>query len=114
MSEVNLRSDVQSVLAQMRALRAEMGALEATPAQDKAAPAEPTGSFSTMLRAAIDSVNSTQQASSDLASAFARGETDDLVGVMLASQKSSVSFQGMVHTRNRLVSAYQEIMQMPI
>jgi len=33
---------------------------------------------------------------------------------MLESQKANVSFRAAVEVRNRLVSAYQEIMNMPI
>ncbi len=109
MSEVNLRSDVQSVLAQMKLLQAQaQSGLESTRV-DESGPGE---SFATMLKSATDSVNSLQQASSELSTRFATGASNDLVGVMIASQKASVAFQGLVHTRNQLVNAYQEIMKM--
>ena len=38
----------------------------------------------------------------------------DLPQVMIEMQKASVSFRAAVEVRNRLVSAYQEIMNMPI
>jgi flagellar hook-basal body complex protein FliE len=38
----------------------------------------------------------------------------DLSDVMIASQKASVSFQAMTQVRNKLVQAYQDIMQMPV
>jgi len=38
----------------------------------------------------------------------------ELSQVMLEAQKASVSFRATVEVRNRLVSAYQEIMNMPI
>jgi flagellar hook-basal body complex protein FliE len=38
----------------------------------------------------------------------------DLVRVMLASQQSSVSFRATVEVRNRLVQAYQDVMNMPL
>ena len=38
----------------------------------------------------------------------------DLTEVMIASQKASVSFQAMTQVRNKLVQAYQDIMQMPV
>ncbi|KFI21988.1 flagellar hook-basal body complex protein FliE [Nitrosococcus oceani] len=75
----------------------------------------PEGEFATLFRQAIDSVNQFQQQSSELQTAFVRGDSNvDLAEVMIASQKSTVSFQAALQVRNRLVSAYQEIMTMQI
>ncbi|MDD2055473.1 flagellar hook-basal body complex protein FliE [Pseudomonas putida] len=72
-------------------------------------------SFSDMLGKAVNKVNDTQQASSQLASAFEIGKSGvDLTDVMIASQKASVSFQALTQVRNKLVQAYQDIMQMPV
>ncbi|MDF3936922.1 flagellar hook-basal body complex protein FliE [Pseudomonas citronellolis] len=72
-------------------------------------------SFSDMLGQAVNKVNSTQQAASDMANAFEVGQSNvDLTDVMIASQKASVSFQAMTQVRNKIVQAYQDIMQMPI
>ncbi len=47
--------------------------------------------------------------------AFELGEGDaNLAEVMIAVQKSSVSFEAMVQVRNKLVEAYKEVMNMPI
>ena len=114
------RADVQSVLAQMRTLReAAQGALVRTmqePDQGAVQPgqATPKSDFGTTLRSAIDQVNSIQSEARGLTDAFVRGETDDLVKVMVSVQKSSVAFQAMTQVRNRLVTAYQDIMNMPI
>ncbi|MEA1136005.1 flagellar hook-basal body complex protein FliE, partial [Klebsiella pneumoniae] len=57
----------------------------------------------------------TQQASNQLATAFEIGKSGvDLTDVMVASQKASVSFQALTQVRNKLVQAYQDIMQMPV
>ena len=120
--------EINAVLAQMRALRAQGGA--ATPAldpsqaaaMDRAASSSAIGaaqqtnapSFGTALRGAIDAVNDLQQTASASSTAFASGQTNDLVKVMIDSQKASVGFQAMVQARNRMVTAYQDIMNMPI
>ncbi|MFC6339747.1 flagellar hook-basal body complex protein FliE [Pseudomonas sp. CCM 7891] len=71
--------------------------------------------FADMLGQAINKVSDTQQASSQLASAFEIGKSGvDLTDVMIASQKASVSFQALTQVRNKLVQAYQDIMQMPV
>ncbi|MBA1277356.1 MULTISPECIES: flagellar hook-basal body complex protein FliE [Pseudomonadaceae] len=72
-------------------------------------------SFSDMLGQAVNKVSETQQASSQLATAFEMGQGGiDLTEVMIASQKASVSMQAMTQVRNKLVQAYQDIMQMPV
>ncbi len=72
-------------------------------------------SFSDMLGNAINKVSETQQASSQLSTAFEIGKSGvDLTDVMIASQKASVSFQALTQVRNKLVQAYQDIMQMPV
>ena len=72
-------------------------------------------SFADMLGQAINKVSDTQQASNQLATAFEIGKSGvDLTDVMVASQKASVSFQALTQVRNKLVQAYQDIMQMPV
>jgi flagellar hook-basal body complex protein FliE len=74
-----------------------------------------TPAFGTLLKQAIDSVNSTQQSADALSSAWERGAPGvDLASVMVETQKASVSFQALAQVRNRLISAYQDIMNMSI
>ena len=50
-----------------------------------------------------------------MAAALERGDKSaSLPEVMIALQKASLSFQAMTEVRNRLVNAYQEVMNMPI
>lgn len=71
--------------------------------------------FSELLAQAIEKVSDAQTSAAGMAQAFELGETDaTLAEVMIALQKASLSFQAMTEVRNRLVSAYQEIMNMPI
>lgn len=71
--------------------------------------------FQTMFKNAIDNVNAQQKVSSNLATRFEQGDPSiDLPEVMIALQKSSVSFQAMSQVRNKLVDAYKEIMNMPV
>lgn len=102
--------DVNGVLAQIRALSAQ------TSAQQKPAPAAEGGnSFGSLLKDSIDRVNGAQSEASRQQRAFEMGDPNtDLSGVMLATTKAQVSFRSMVEVRNRLVSAYQDIMNMPL
>ena len=71
--------------------------------------------FSKLLQKGIDSVNETQQSAQNLSTAFEKGVPGvELPQVMLEMQKASVSFRALTEVRNRLVSAYQEIMNMPL
>ena len=72
-------------------------------------------SFANVLKQGLDKVNATQNQAADLATRFDRGDPGvELSTVMIESQKASVAFRATVEVRNRLVSAYQEIMNMPI
>ncbi|WP_341523213.1 flagellar hook-basal body complex protein FliE [Pseudomonas sp. G.S.17] len=80
-----------------------------------ATPEVGSSSFADMLGQAVNKVADTQQASNQLASAFEIGKSGvDLTDVMISSQKAAVSFQALTQVRNKLVQAYQDIMQMPV
>lgn len=100
---------IDQLLSQMQATAAV--------AAGGSAQAAPQGGtdFSAMLKSSIDQVNSAQQESSDMAKNFELGNTDaSLQEVMISLQKANVSFQAMVQVRNKLVSAYQEVMNMQV
>jgi len=104
--------DVSRVLAQIRTLQSQASF---KPATAPAAAAAPTAGFDSLLKGAIDQVNQTQQTSARLQESFARGDRNtDLSTVMLAGAKAQVEFRGMVEVRNRLVAAYQDIMNLPL
>jgi len=77
--------------------------------------AAPKTSFATVLKQGLDSVNQAQLKATDAATAFEKGTPGvELSTVMLEIQKANVSFRAVTEVRNRLVNAYQEIMNMPI
>jgi flagellar hook-basal body complex protein FliE len=110
---------VDSVLAQIRSLSTQVhgvsnnvGALN--PSALKAEQAQP-GSFANILKEGVAQVNQAQLRAGDLATSFERGTPGvELSDVMLEMQKANVSFRALTEVRNRFVSAYQEIMNMPI
>ncbi|MCY1278382.1 Flagellar hook-basal body complex protein FliE [compost metagenome] len=100
------------LLLEMRSMQMEAMA-KARPQQTEQVQGMP--SFQDLLGQAVNKVSATQQTASDMASAFEMGQGGvDLTDVMIASQKASVSFQAMTQVRNKLVQAYQDIMQMPV
>jgi len=78
-------------------------------------PAQSQGDgFAGALKNALDGVNATQQKASDLSAAYERGEETDVAKVMLARQEAGVAFEATLQVRNRLLSAYQDIMRMGV
>ncbi|WP_448218148.1 flagellar hook-basal body complex protein FliE [Endozoicomonas sp. 2B-B] len=73
-----------------------------------------TTGFGNLLQQAIEKVNDLQQHSSSMMHNIETGESDDLIGTMLAMQKSSISFQALMQVRNKAVTAYEDIMRMQI
>ena len=67
-----------------------------------------------MLQSALGSVNEAQEQSSKLTEAYTRGEVTDVAQVMLARQEAGVAFEATLQVRNKLLSAYQEIMRMGV
>ena len=80
------------------------------PAQGAAAPSGPAGSFTDTLKGALDSVNATQQKSTAISEAYEKGEVVDVAKVMLARQEAGIAFEATLQVRNKLLSAYQDIM----
>lgn len=72
------------------------------------------GAFTEALSSALQQVNGLQAQAGEAAASFERGETTDIAGVMLAKQQASVSFEATLQVRNKLLSAYKDIMSMPV
>lgn len=71
--------------------------------------------FADALKASLDQVNSSQLSSQQLGQKFALGDDKvSLSDVMISMQKANISFQTTVQVRNKLVSAYHDIMNMQI
>ncbi|KQU61559.1 flagellar hook-basal body protein FliE [Sphingomonas sp. Leaf339] len=75
--------------------------------------AQPT-SFADTLDGALKSVNEGQNQAAKLSESYERGETVDIAKVMLARQQASVGFEATLQVRNKLLSAYKDIMSMPV
>lgn len=97
-----------SMLAKIREMNAQIEGAPVT---------TPTSSvdFSALLNQSLANVNELQTSGAAQAAAFEAGAPDaDLTQVMISLQKASLSFQAMTEVRNKLVNAYQEVMNMPV
>ena len=104
--------EIDRVLAQIRSLSTQ--AASRTRRRRRATPGQPAPTdFATLLRQGIDQVNQSQQRATQLADAFERGTPGvELPQVMVQMEKATVSFRALTEVRNRLISAYQDIMNM--
>jgi flagellar hook-basal body complex protein FliE len=101
---------INQVLSQMRAMQAmarneSLSSIETT----QAAP------FSELMSQSIDQVNSSMQESKATTARFEMGDPSvSLAEVMISAQKASIQFSGMTEVRNKLLTAYKDVMNMPI
>ena len=75
--------------------------------------AQPT-SFADTLNTALKQVNDGQQKAATLSESYERGDTIDIAKVMLARQEASIGFEATLQVRNKILSAYKDIMSMPV
>ncbi|HEU4532376.1 MAG TPA: flagellar hook-basal body complex protein FliE [Steroidobacteraceae bacterium] len=103
--------EINRVLAEMRALSAQ--AASRAPEPMVAAGAGGPSDFGALLKAGLDKVNNAHSSATAAAKAFEAGAPNvDITGVMLEVQKAGLAFKAMTEVRNKLVNAYQEIMNM--
>ena len=71
-------------------------------------------SFSERMGGAVREVADAQNTSAALTRAYEMGEVQDLSKVMVSQQVSSLGFQMVLNVRNKMLSAYKDIMNMPV
>ena len=102
---------IDQMLSLMRATAAQAGGRVS---EAQSAPAS-GADFAKILQNSIDQVNQTQQQAEGMAANFAAGDGNaNLQDVMISLQKANISFQEMVQVRNKLVSAYHDVMNMQV
>jgi flagellar hook-basal body complex protein FliE len=74
-----------------------------------------SGSFGAVFQNALNQVNEANNHSVDLTNRYELGDPNvSLADVMVETQKASLGFQGALMVRNKIVQAYQDIMNMPV
>jgi len=99
-----------SLLAQMRIMAAQAQGGQSV---EKIQVAD--ADFGGMLKQSIDQVNEMQQLSRSAKEAFQAGTSDmSLAEVMLVSEKAGIAFQAVLQVRNKVIQAYQDVINMPL
>jgi flagellar hook-basal body complex protein FliE len=84
----------------------------AEPVNPAAKSASTGGGFQDAFAAAIQSVETSGAQASASVERFLNGEGEDLHTTILATERASLDFDLFMQARNKVVSAYQEIMRM--
>jgi flagellar hook-basal body complex protein FliE len=100
---------------EIRSINAQIAQAVSSLKAPGAAAAAGGGDFMSSLQGALKSVSQTQQNATDLQRQFQLENPNvSLEQTMIAMNQSSLSFQAAVQVRNRLVQAYEQIMQMQV
>ncbi|WP_186017592.1 flagellar hook-basal body complex protein FliE [Burkholderia gladioli] len=107
---------IASALQQMQAMAAQAsGASAAATAAGTGAATATASGFAGALKASLDRISDTQMKAAGEAKAFELGAPNvSLNDVMIDSQKANIGLQFGLQVRNKLVSAYNDIMQMSV
>ena len=121
--KINSQSNIQSMLQTLRSYQSQAaGGMDSdgnkvggglNGLNGSQAPQGPSG-FGDLVRQTVDKVNANQMQASKISSAYERGEGVPLTDVVLSMQKSSLSFEATLQVRNKVLKAYEDIMNMPV
>ena len=70
--------------------------------------------FSKKLNDALNSVAESQNNADKIAKDYELGKETDLTKVIMQQQISSIAFQMTLNVRNKVLSSYKDIMNMPV
>jgi flagellar hook-basal body complex protein FliE len=102
--------NTSQLLTQLR----EMAQQSSIPLSDHKS-AETGGEFGLLLKQSIKQVNERQKAAAKLAERFEMEDPDvDLAQVMVEKQKATIAFEALIQVRKNLLTAYHDIMNMPL
>ena len=107
-------SGVDNLLAEMRAAIAVVQG-GATPKAMAAKVTTDATDFASVLKSSLDGVAQAQNHAEAMQKAFVLGDDKvSLSGVMIDMQKANISFQATVQVRNKVIAAYNDIMNMQV
>jgi flagellar hook-basal body complex protein FliE len=107
-------SRIEAMMAQLKAAATKPAATPPAAGAVAEAPAA-RASFADALKSSLEQVSNSQNQADEMGKRFAMGDdTVSLSDTMIAMQKANINFQATVQVRNKLVSAYHEIMNMQV
>ena len=114
MEPINSQANIQSMLQTIRAYQsnASNGLEQTAPRVD--GQVQSANTFSDAIKASLNSVNDLQNKADKTVDAYERGEGVPLTDVVLNMQKSSIAFEATLQVRNKVLKAYEDILNMPV
>ena len=107
-------ANIQSMLETLRSYQSQASQQIQHPSgSTETAPTQKTG-FAQMVGGALEQVNDTMLESRRLQTAYEKGEDLPLTDVVLGMQKSSIAFEATLQIRNKVLKAYEDILNMPV
>jgi flagellar hook-basal body complex protein FliE len=107
-------SKIEAMVAQMRSAVSNVQSPQ-SPAVSGLEPSQGAVDFAQVFKNQLDQVNSLEKNSQQLSQRFSLGDDSvNLSDVMIATQKSGIAMQASIQVRNKLVMAYNDIMNMSI
>ena len=106
-------ASIQSMLQTLRTHQAQASSLQGLEAKNQSNEVGKPG-FGSFVSGALSQVNEVQVQSSNMRAAYDRGEDIALTDVVLGMQKSSLAFEATLQVRNKVLKAYEDILNMPV
>ena len=107
--------NIQSVLAQIRQYQTDIAeGVNITPHPLNVTTENSPMGFSESVKSALQEVNKTQQIAASMKTEYERGADIPLTDVVMSIQKSSLAFEATLQIRNKVLKAYEEIINMPV
>ena len=116
MIKANYDSTVASLLSQIESHKIRLQSLELDDRGSGRTRVQDASSldFAKLTMDALDSVHESQETSKVIREAYERGDDIPLTDVVMQMQKSSLAFEATMQVRNKLLKAYEDIMNMPV
>jgi flagellar hook-basal body complex protein FliE len=107
-------ANIQSMLQTLRSHQSQAAGLPGSDPLKGLTSDVGKSSFGEFVSGALSQVNQVQVQSSEMRAAFDRGENVALTDVVLGMQKSSLAFEATLQVRNKVLKAYEDILNMPV
>ena len=108
------QSNIQSMLETLRAYQTQATGTVSDSSDVSSSNKVGQPTFFDSVKSALDRVNDADVKSDAMSEAYDRGEDIPLTDVVLSMQKASLSFEATLQVRNKVMKAYEDIMNMPV
>lgn len=113
-NRIGNQANIDAMLATLRQHQVESTGKNTPPVLTPPTPEVGKPTFGEAISSAVKGTNDIQQHASSLRQAYDRGEDVPLTDVVLAMQKSSLAFEATLQVRNKVLKAYEDILNMPV